>query len=144
MSLSLSTDVSATDVPALVSVYFAAFQSSLSFQVFPRTPAVRQWFEKMLGEEVNDPNAAFLKITNDDNGELVSFAKWNLPKEPSSERDVLPQGPADGDADLAQRFFGGLSEKHHQWMGQKRHYCESDDPMGRVLLLAGQPVDEAD
>jgi len=50
------------DVPTLLSIYFESFQNPFAHVGFPDIPTVRQWWHNMLTDEINDPNALWLKI----------------------------------------------------------------------------------
>lgn len=63
------------DIPQCVTIYFAAFQNAHSLGCWPRTAAVRRWWEASISSELHDPGAHWLKAVTAD-GEIAGFAKW--------------------------------------------------------------------
>ena len=113
-----------SDIPTLISIYFAAFQNPLALNGFPDVPSVRKWWTEMIRTEFSDPNALFLKVIDQGkNGEeVIAWAKWCGPvdKEPDVELPVWPEG---GDHALCDAFFSQLAEKHKKNLGARRHWC---------------------
>ncbi|KAF1991131.1 acyl-CoA N-acyltransferase [Aulographum hederae CBS 113979] len=117
-----------SDVPALMDIYFSAFQNLMAVTAFPDIPSVRTWWTKMIDEEILDPTALFLKVVDGEDGaedglsEIVAWGKWNKPVQGKEEDEPLPPWPEGGDEDVANRFFEQAGKKHKQVMGQRPHW----------------------
>lgn len=124
-SLKLRSGVS-SDVPAMVDIFLDAFSGNTVGQAFfPRlAPSSREFWATMLAEEIHDPNAHFIIVTNALD-HPVAFAKWVAPLPRGTPTPPLPADsawPVDGDPELATVFFKKLGEMHVKIMGDRPHW----------------------
>lgn len=125
-----------TDLESIVSIYFAAFQNPLAITAFPDIPTVRSWWTRMLGEEMKDPQALFLKVVDQIEGEgdkTIAWAKWNKPKSIEQSEDALPDWPEGGDHELSNSFFSQMASKHEAIM-KKTHWCRGSLNNGQIEI----------
>ncbi|EKG19065.1 hypothetical protein MPH_03755 [Macrophomina phaseolina MS6] len=129
-----------SDVPALASIYFAAFSTNLFGRVcFPDTPAVRRWWCDSIAHELqHQPGAAFYNLVEYADGtatptfsassasaRIVAFAKWLRPMQGTSPASTVQHPadlPADCDAALFHAYFPELTKRHEACMGTKPHW----------------------
>lgn len=127
MSLTL-LPASRSDIPQLVTIYFAAFQNALSLSRFPRTHAVRTWREKLLHDAfTDDASARILKIIKDE--EIIAYAQWSMPVEDAesiAKQDVMPEWPEDGNTELCIETFRAMVAARRELMGWRPHFCMHD------------------
>lgn len=96
LQLTFATEV---DASCIADIHMAAFATNeMLLAQFP-TPSVRQalWtcIAKKAADDIRDPHTAVLLIKDKDlNGEIISFAKWNLPtSSPTNEAPwIWPEG----------------------------------------------------
>ncbi|KAK5166502.1 uncharacterized protein LTR77_008045 [Saxophila tyrrhenica] len=117
------------DVPHCVSIYFAAFQNAHSLACWPRdVPAVREWWERMLYDELEEPGAWWLKVVlveegMEGTGEVVcGFGKWVEPKPGVFPETDLPQWPEGADKALCEETFGAWARRRRELMGDRGHW----------------------
>ena len=124
MSLAL-LPASQSDIPQIVSIYFAAFQNRLSLNRFPRTPAVRTWWEKNLHDGLtSDAHFRLLKIVKED--KIIAFAGWSMPigeAESNNTDDEIPEWPKDGNIELCGETFRAMVAAKKELMGSRPHFC---------------------
>ena len=114
------------DAERCVTIYFAAFQNAHSLACWPRdVPAVRQWWENMIRDELTEPGSRWFKVVSSDTNEIVGYCKWRK-YEGGHEPDTnLPKWPDGADARLADETFGEWARKHPEFMGRRAHWCMS-------------------
>ncbi|MCJ1321507.1 hypothetical protein MMC15_006852 [Xylographa vitiligo] len=117
------------DVPAFTSIYLSAFQDVIARDCFPRTsPHIREWWTSSNVDDMkNQASARFLKVV--DEGDIVAYAKWNVPVKQGTETllggdnpDDMPVWPEDANAELCDEFFGHLARERKRIMGNRPHY----------------------
>lgn len=61
----------------------------------------------------------------DEEGKVVACAKWIRPgsADPDRRGQEEVSWPVNSDTELCEKFFGTMEERHHQHMGDRRHYC---------------------
>lgn len=113
-----------SDAVRCVDIYFAAFQNPHSLGCWPRdVPAVRQWWEQMVIEELTEPGSHWLKATSRETGEIAGYVKWQEPN-PGKEPDThLPEWPEGADEKLCDETFGAWAKGHRDIMGLRGHWC---------------------
>ena len=116
--------VEASDAPACVTIYFAAFQNPHSLGCWPRDiPTVREWWENMIKDELHEHGSQWLKAVSNETGKIAGYCKWRR-YEAGHEADTsLPQWPEGSDKRLANETFGDWANKHPQLMGARAHWC---------------------
>jgi hypothetical protein len=74
----------------------------------------------------DDPTCTLLKAVDEDTGDIIAFAKWNVYKTPeavaSSPLRPVPSGPGVNE-EACKAFFGGLVQRKQVIMGTKPHIC---------------------
>lgn len=115
-----------SDVATMVDIFLDAFSGTTIGQTFfPRHAAsTRHFWTKALEEEIHDPNAHFLLVT-DASDQSVAFAKWVAPLPRGTPAPPLPaasEWPADGDPNLATVFFKTLADRHEEIMANRPHW----------------------
>ena len=122
------------DIPTCTEIYLQAFaEDRFSLAAFPRSdvPNLSAWWTNMFLDEYQSQRAArFLKAMI--NGQIVAFAKWNIPtRNADGERERGGDNPDDpsiypshANQDLANKFLGTLASKRCQIMGNRPHCCE--------------------
>lgn len=112
------------DIPPSVEIYFTAFRNPHSLACWPRTPAVRAWWENMLRAELGEPGAHWLKALDVVSGELAGFVKWVRHPEGEAVDQDLPGWPEGADGRLCGETFGVWAREHARLMGRRGHWCE--------------------
>jgi ribosomal protein S18 acetylase RimI-like enzyme len=145
----------AEDADQLTDIYFSAFQhDAISLLAFPRSsPTARKWWHDSILDEITDPHAHFLCITDPSSStppKILSYCKWNSPSAPIDTN--LPQWPEGSDVEIANHFFGNLVRRHERIMrGRKHWYLEfvatrpeeqGKGAAGMLLRWGLQKVDE--
>ncbi|KAF2140367.1 uncharacterized protein K452DRAFT_230703 [Aplosporella prunicola CBS 121167] len=112
------------DVPAIVDVYFRAFQTGFAHTLLQDTPAVREWWgDGMAHAMTHDADAYFLKAVDTDGGQLVAFARWVRPRaQPQTEASLPPTFPEGANERLFRDFIGELFVRRMQLMGATPHW----------------------
>lgn len=113
------------DADQLTDIYFSAFQhDAISLLVFPRnTSHPRDWWYASIVDEINDPHAHFLCITDPSSEtpeKILSYCKWNSPSAPVETN--LPSWPEGADVEIANHFFGNLVRRHERIMRGRKHW----------------------
>lgn len=121
------------DIPIFADIFFSAFQSFFIHECLPDIPSVRNWWIKSQEKEFQDPDNLFLKViekkekqndgSNDEEDPIVAFAKWTKPIE-GRKIPPRPEWPEGCNAQLADAFFGTLSDGHARVMGERAHWCK--------------------
>lgn len=117
---------SPSDVPAMVDIFLDAFSgNTVGRTFFPRhAPSSRQFWTTLLTEEIHDPNAHFLILTNASDSP-VAFAKWVAPLPRGTPTPPMPaesEWPLEGNPKLATVFFKKLAEMHEETMADRPHW----------------------
>lgn len=125
------------DVPDLAAIYFSAFHDNpVAMACFPASsPACRDHIAASFTEEMADPRAHWLVVTDPDAPESpdqpIACAKWVRPAAAAAvaagEPNVHPPPaidawPKEGDPAFADRFFGGINRRHAEIMADVPHY----------------------
>ncbi|KAF2841295.1 acyl-CoA N-acyltransferase [Patellaria atrata CBS 101060] len=124
-----------SDLPTILTIYFASFTNAFALRAFPHTAPIHAWWSRMLSSELSDPAAVFLKaVTLTSNGsETISWIKGNRAPstwtEKPAEESTWPEG---SDAELCDVFFGRLEEVRRRVMGGRGHWY--------IELLATSPA----
>ncbi|KAJ9211975.1 hypothetical protein DTO166G4_6378 [Paecilomyces variotii] len=131
------------DIPTFADIFFSAFQSFFIHECLPDIPSVRNWWIKSQEKEFQDPDNIFLKIieerekqnngSNNKEDPIVAFAKWTKPIE-GRKIPPRPEWPEGCNAQLADAFFGTLSDGHARVMGERKHWF--------LALLGTRPLYE--
>lgn len=114
----------AEDIPAITSVWYAAFSTPAMLALFPDTPNVRRWWDDTNREDLlNNPFRVYLKVvdTAADN-RLVAYGKWVLSM-PDEDVSRFPAWPVDCDAKKNDDFFGALARERERLLGGTKNYC---------------------
>ena len=70
------------DIPRLVQILFSAFANDpLLMKCYPATSANHAWWTQTFLNQMQHPSTVIMKITSDETGETVSFAKWLIHRE---------------------------------------------------------------
>lgn len=126
------------DIRSAVQLYLSSFaHNAHSLACFPRshTPSVRAWWEAMLGEEISEEGAVWLKAVTttppvgegQGEGEMASFAKWvRVPPKPSLEEGgggAPTTWPEGADERICKETFGVWAQRKREIMGARGHWC---------------------
>ena len=112
------------DAPRCASIYFDAFQNPHSLGCWPRTPSIRQFWENMICDELEESGSHWLKAVSTSTGEIAGFAKWQQPKPGVAPEVDLPTWPDDADKALCDETFGAWARAHRDLMGTRGHWCK--------------------
>lgn len=117
------------DIPALTTLWFAAFTDPAFRRLWPDTPGVRKWWDdNTRNDMLTRPFQKYIKAVDpsavDENGRprIASFAKWDLAMLPDRGRRYLPwhEEMAGKECD---EFFDGEDRERTRLMGDEKHYC---------------------
>lgn len=113
-----------SDIPNIISVWYAAFNTPNLRQMFPDTPGVRKWWETANRDDIiNKEHQTYLKVVDTAaGGRLVAYAKWDL----GSMEERGPRVPPfneEMDQEACRRFFGNMDHERKRLMGGRKHYC---------------------
>lgn len=115
-----------SDAPRCIQIYFDAFQNAHSIGCWPRTDAVRKWWEDMLVAELSQAGSHHFKVIHVPSGEIASWGKWRKFQEgQKSDQDLPAAWPEGSDKRLADETFGAWMGEHPKIMGVRAHWCES-------------------
>jgi hypothetical protein len=119
------------DAPELTRVFYAAFVGDFNTTMFPETPDVTEWWQQKFSEEARltiagEGHEVLLKVTDEESGAIVAFAKWKRPVL-AADRDLREHEPVvwapSSDVELCEKFFGRMGAYHVKYMGNRPHYC---------------------
>lgn len=70
------------DIDAMVEVYYESFLTDPrnTFWWSPNKVAMFVWMKRRMHRKMNDHSVRHFKITDAETGELVAFARWDIPK----------------------------------------------------------------
>ncbi|KAI9839998.1 MAG: hypothetical protein M1819_000190 [Sarea resinae] len=131
-----------SDLATLVEIQTTALADTAFSQVIHpngMTATSRQaLLERLRWSYLSDPHSWFLKVTDDDTGAVVAFAKWNVFAHPRTAEELDAEDAAEPKrapelhADLIRNFFGQL----HAW----RRKLMGGDPCYYLHLLFTLPA----
>lgn len=82
--------------------------------------------QQIISMRRDDPTCTLLKAVDEDTGEQIAFAKWNIYGTPEAAASApvrpVPTGPGVNEG-ACKAFFGGLVERKQALMGTKPHIC---------------------
>jgi hypothetical protein len=117
------------DVSAMTAVWFDAFTQPVIAQLFPDTPAMRQWVNDWHKDGLETkPNLPHLRVVDtasrDEQGRprLVAFGKWDLAS-PEERGRRFPEWCADSPYQECEDFIAVLGKERERVMGDRKHYC---------------------
>lgn len=132
-------DVSDDDIPRACAVERAAYaDNTLSPLLFPGPfppDSGQQRIEHLIATRKDDPTANYVQAYDEETGQLIAFAKWHIyatPEAAAAPRPSRSFGPGTN-APACEAFFGGLSAKKNELMGNKPHVCKLIPPRPVVL-----------
>lgn len=117
------------DLPTFPAVCFQPFHTEPYFKkMIPDTPANQEWWRKYYKSALLDPKTHMVKVTDQQNGKIVAFASWLLPRDddgpqPGSGEDRWAEFTEDFDKSLADALFGSMAQARDKFMGDRKHYC---------------------
>lgn len=121
---------SEADLTKLLEVQFAAFQDDAANRLMFPVPTPPSTFEKALDRahrDFSNPDVAFVKVTDTEIGEIVSFAKWFIWKHQRPEEEWDKEEKRDWgegtNVELADAFIGAINQKRRKIMEGKPHCC---------------------
>jgi GNAT superfamily N-acetyltransferase len=119
------------DIPALTTVWFAAFTDPAIRQLFPDTPGVRSWLTAANQHDLHSkPFQKYVKIVDtsarDEHGQkherIIAYAKWDL-STPEERGRRYPLWHHDMPAAECEMFFGREERERRRVRGGLKHYC---------------------
>lgn len=121
---------SEVDLPKILEVQFAAFaQDPVISLIFPVATSSSP-FEKALDrarEDFRNPDVAFMKVTDTETGEIVSFAKWLIYKHQRPEEEWNKEEKRDWgkgtNVEVADAFFSAITRNRRKFMAGEPHCC---------------------
>lgn len=122
------------DIPALTSLWFAAFTDPDFRRMWPDTPGVHQWWDDTTRNDMlTKPFQKYIKVVDptsvdaDGRARIASFAKWDLAMIPDRGRRYLPWHE-DMAAEECDVFFEREDGERTRVMGGEKHYCMFPSP----------------
>ena|ERR1700753_2302054 len=115
------------DIPQLVDVYFTTFKSPFVRKLKPDIPPIREWYQKSLDNDMEEPHNRIYKIVDDQeelvqgSDKIIAFAKWSSPRT-ESEQEKSFDWPSDGDVELFKEVIAIIKEKQQKIMGDKKFW----------------------
>jgi hypothetical protein len=120
------------DVPTLAAIFPRAFHNTEFFKkMMPDTRANDKWWQDSHRVALQDPQTRFVKVADEESGEIVAMARWVLPRandggpQPGSEEDRWPGFTDDFDHELAGPLFESVERGRIEHMKNGKHYCKS-------------------
>lgn len=112
-----------SDVEELTDIWYASFGSSLG-NMFPDTPAVRQWWNDAHRDDIlNKPFQHYLKVIDTaSDGKIIAYAKWDF-SVPAERGSRFPPWHEECDKELCSRLFDALETERERLLGGKKNYC---------------------
>lgn len=125
-------DVSDDDIPRVCAIERAAYADNLlSPFLFPGpfpADSQQQRVTQLIEMRKDDPTANYVQAYDEETGQLIAFAKWHVYDSPdavaAAQRPARSFGPGTN-VEACKAFFGGLSAKKIELMGEKPHLCQS-------------------
>ncbi|KAL4767984.1 acyl-CoA N-acyltransferase [Aspergillus nidulans var. acristatus] len=118
------------DIPALTTVWFAAFTDPAIRQLFPDTPGVRSWLTAANQHDLHSkPFQKYVKIVDtsarDEHGQkherIIAYAKWDL-STPEERGRRYPLWHHDMPAAECEMFFEREERERRRVTGGLKHY----------------------
>ncbi|KAL4994035.1 acyl-CoA N-acyltransferase [Aspergillus recurvatus] len=118
------------DIPALTTIWFAAFTDPAIRQLFPDTPGVRAWLTAANKHDLHSkPFQKYVKVVDTSAQDeysrkcerIVAYAKWDL-SSPEARGERYPGWHRDMPASECEEFFGREERERGRVMGGTRHY----------------------
>lgn len=123
---------SVEDVPAITSLWFDAFTQPVIGELFPDTPAMREWHQSWhRGDMQTKPHQKYLRVVDtastDEQGRprLAAFGKWDLAM-PAERGRRFPQWCVDSPYQDCEDLIAGLEKERQRVMGDQKHYCMNE------------------
>lgn len=118
---------STSDIPDMISVWYAAFTSPSLRRMFPDTPSVRKWWEDGIREDLlRKPQQTYLKVIDTNaHGRMVAYAKWDLGSMEARGPRALPFDREEMDREACGEFYARMDRERKRLMGDRKHYCMS-------------------
>ncbi|KAK8877505.1 hypothetical protein PGQ11_002451 [Apiospora arundinis] len=132
------------DTDAAAVVYYDSFGTDpANGSWWPKDLApLLSWCSGRMQMKLSDPDVRIFKVNDAETGEMVAYARWDVPKgsttfgkwmggdvesvDGKTTTATPPEYPEGGNVEIASRFFSALGES------QKRH--KTDDMLGLSLL----------
>lgn len=117
------------DIPALSAIFPRAYHNTPFFEkMMPDTPANDGWWQESHRIALLDPATHFIKVTDQETGEIVAMARWILPgsgsgPQPGSGGERWPDFTDDVDRSLADPLFEAMGRGRDENMKDRKHYC---------------------
>jgi GNAT superfamily N-acetyltransferase len=135
------------DLPKILEVQYAAFaQDPINRLMFP-VPTPPSTFEKSLDRarrDISNPDVAFMKVTETETGEIVSFAKWYIYKHQRPEEEWNKEEKRDWgegtNVEVADTFFGLLTRNRRKFMAGEPYCCKLVTSRGRRICTKRCPA----
>ena len=133
------------DIPALCAITYAAFQDdprNMTSRFFPGVDptAIQQWRMQQLSAAFQDEAYRFIKITDDSNGQIVAYARWQVPHLPQEnekhkhDQELNESSLPDGtNAGLMKAFGKALDDKRAKHVDVEQDYCKQ--PYGPAIQV---------
>lgn len=120
------------DLPALAATFPRAFHDTPFYRkMIPDTPANEKWWQDSHRIALLDPKTHFVKVTDEENGEIAALARWVFPRDddggpqPASEKARWPEFTDEVDRSLCDSLFESMGRAREEYMGDRKHYCRS-------------------
>ena len=127
LELSVATE---EDLRSIAAVSYAAYHTNdihnMSTHFFPsHTPEqIQAWHLEKLAPSFQDKTIRCAKITDSENGRIVSYTRWGMPRtspENSYHRSETPM-PEGANKPLIDAFETAMDEKRKLYMDEKKDY----------------------
>lgn len=110
------------DTSAVVSLWYAAFDTTEMRRLFPDTPGVRQWWQENIRNDLRRKRAQqYLKVV--EGGQIIAYAKWDLASPEENSDRFLPWHP-EMDSESCDQLAMQTTWARKSVTGSRRHYCE--------------------
>lgn len=121
---------SEADLPNILKVQFAAFAEDPLIRLmypFPTPPSTFNEALERAQREFRNPDVAYLRITDTESGEIISFAKWIIykherPEEVWNKEETRDWGEGTN-VEVADAFIGAINRNRKKIMAGKPHCC---------------------
>ncbi|KAF2463521.1 uncharacterized protein BDR25DRAFT_347169 [Lindgomyces ingoldianus] len=140
------------DFSDVTRIQLAAFDSGIAHMLFP-DPMTPEKFQESVDRHVkcfkSEPDVHYLKVIDtDQNGKMISAAKWRINETERTEEEIQTQLPTPGRGGeatpAAVAFRQHLCDSRKEFMGTKPFYYPEHHRRGAGAMLVKWGIEKAD